>query len=309
MQYVIAESHDGQLLREYLLRTLGLSHRLLTRLKQTPNGILLNDTPVTVRAVLREGDLLTLATEDEASLPRGHLAIGRDLPDILYEDEHILVCNKPFGMPTHPSHGHTDDTLANAVALYETKRGNASYVFRPINRLDRDTSGVVLIARDQLSAGRLGRAMSEGRIQKQYFAVLEGCPPQARGEITAAIRRAEESMITREICDGGLAGAHEAKTAYQVVARWPYQHRGRCLVKALPITGRTHQLRLHFAHVGTPIAGDTLYGGTYCDGNAPSRQALHAYSLTFPHPVTQKEMTVIAPLCDDMRALLPHFIS
>ncbi len=305
MQYIIAENHDGQPLREYLLHSLGLSHRLLTRLKQTPRGILLNGTPVTVRALLKKGDLLTLATEDAEDASHGHIAIGKTLPDILYEDEHILVCNKPFGMPTHPSHGHIDDTLANAVALYEASRGNPAVVFRPVNRLDRDTSGVVLIARDQFSAARLSRAMSEGRIQKQYFAVLEGIPPQPRGEITAAIRRAEQSIITREICAPGLPGAHDAHTQYQAVLHWPYQDRKRCLVKAVPLTGRTHQLRLHFAHVGAPIAGDTLYGGQYCNDTSPSRQALHAYSLTFPHPITQKAMTVVAPLYDDMRALLP----
>lgn len=305
MRCIIDQRCDGQLLREYLLRTLGFSHRLLTRLKKAEGGILLNGTPVTVRATLKEGDVLLLATEDEGSSPCGRVAVGSSLPVVLYEDDHILVCNKPYGMPTHPSHGHLDDTLANAVALYETMQGRPSFVFRPINRLDRDTSGVVLIARSQLAAARLSRAMSEGAFQKQYFAILEGVPDCRGGEITAAIRRAQESIITREICDSGLPGAHDARTKYQVVLRWSYQDRERCLVRALPFTGRTHQLRLHFAHVGAPIAGDSLYGPAFCDPTAPTRQALHAYSLTFPHPITQKRMTVLAPLCEDMRALLP----
>lgn len=305
MQCIIDQRCDGQLLREYLLCTLGVSHRLLTRLKKTEGGILLNGTPVTVRALLKTGDVLFLATEDEGASPCGHLIVGSSLPDVLYQDDHILVCNKPYGMPTHPSHGHLDDTLANAVALHETRQGRPSFVFRPVNRLDRDTSGVVLIARSQLAAARLSRAMSEGAFQKQYYAILEGVPDCREGEITAAIRRAQESIITREICDSGLPGAHDARTHYQVVLRWSYQSRERCLVRALPFTGRTHQLRLHFAHVGTPIAGDSLYGPAFCDATAPTRQALHAYSLTFPHPITQKRMTVLAPLCEDMRALLP----
>ena len=307
MQYIIDTDHNGKLLREYLLHSLGLSHRLLTRLKQTKNGILINGLPVTVRAILKAGDVITLATEDNNYISHGYIAIGHTLPDILYEDEHIFVCNKPFGMPTHPSHGHIDDTLANAVALYESSRGNTAHVFRPINRLDRDTSGVVLVARHQLAASRLSHAMSKGRFQKQYLAILEGLPHPACGEITAAIRRAEQSIITREICEMQSPGAHSAHTKYQVIFYWQHQQRVRCLVQALPMTGRTHQLRLHFAHIGCPIAGDTLYGSAYCDGSSPARQALHAYSLTFPHPITQKEMTVVAPLCDDMRALLPHY--
>ena len=297
------------LLREYLLKKLGLSRRLLTRLKQTPRGILLNDAPVTVRAVLKRGDILVLATEDDDNVPRGHIAVGNQLPDILYEDDHIIVCNKPYGMPTHPSHGHIDDTLANALARYETLAGGRPDVFRPIHRLDRDTSGVVLIARHQLAAARLSQAMQAGQIQKQYLAILEGRPPQDKGEIVAAIRRTKQSIITREICANDVPGAHAAHTRYQVISHWSDNHIPRTLVRAFPLTGRTHQLRLHFAHVGSPIVGDSLYGADRCDPAVFNRHMLHAYSLSFPHPMTQKTMVVIAPLCADMRALLPSSIS
>ncbi len=297
------------LLREYLLQRLRLSRRLLTRLKQTPRGILLNDTPVTVRAILKSGDILVLATEDDEHIAHGHITIGQQLPDILYEDDHIIVCNKPYGMPTHPSHGHIDDTLANALARYETLTIGHPDVFRPIHRLDRDTSGVVLVARHQLAAARLSHAMQAGQIQKQYLAILEGRPPQDKGEIVAAIRRAEQSIITREICADDAPGAHTAHTLYQVISHWSDDHLSRTLVRAFPLTGRTHQLRLHFAHIGAPIVGDSMYGSDRCYTPALNRHMLHAYSLRFPHPMTQQYMVVIAPLCKDMRALLPTAIS
>lgn len=308
MQYIVPNEQNGLILREYLLRQLGLSHRLLTRLKQTPGGILLNGAPVTVRAILKAGDILVLATEDTDHTPRGHVAVGHSLPDILYEDEHIFVCNKPHGMPTHPSHGHIDDTLANALAHYETLTSKRPGVFRPVNRLDRDTSGVVLIARHQLAAARLSVSMQAGSIRKQYLAILEGQLPATKGDVTAPIRRAEKSIITREICAPDSPGAHAAHTHYEMISQWKIDERTRTLARAFPLTGRTHQLRLHFAHIGAPIVGDTLYGAEFCNGLAPARHMLHAYSLAFPHPITNQRMVIIAPLGEDMRGLLPSYV-
>lgn len=307
MQYIIDAPYDGVMLKQYLCDELGLSRRLLTRLKQHPSGILLDGRRVTVRATLHAGAVLTLALEDTPDTKSGIIVPSAILPDILYEDEDILVCNKPFGMPTHPSHGHFDDTLANAVAHYDvTVKGQAG-VFRPINRLDRDTSGVVLIARHQLAAARLSEAMREGRIRKRYLTILEGVPPCRDGLIDASICRERESIITRCICPPDAPGAHEALTHYRIVARWSVGSHERSLVCAEPRTGRTHQLRLHFAHVGAPIAGDTMYGRSFDGVPTPARQALHAYSLTFPHPTTGKTVTAVAPLGDDLRAYLPPF--
>ncbi len=307
MRYIIQQECDGMLLRDYLTRTLGLSHRLLTRLKQTPGGIQLGGKTVTVRAILRQGDELTLALEDTSDTPRGVITPSDAWPDVLYEDDDILVCNKPYGMPTHPSHGHFDDTLANAVAHYELDKTGQPSIFRPVNRLDRDTSGVVLLARNQLSAARLSAAMREGRMQKSYLALLEGRLPQQAGEIDLPIRRAKESIITREVCSPDAVGAHTAHTRYYVIASWQIGSHARTLVKAWPLTGRTHQLRVHFSHSGAPIAGDTLYGTRCTDIPTPARQALHAYSLTFPHPTTGQIMTAIAPLGEDLRAFLPDY--
>jgi 23S rRNA pseudouridine1911/1915/1917 synthase len=307
MQSIIDAQHDGVLLRSYLLDTLGVSHRLLTRLKQLPDGILLDGQHVTVRAMLHEGQMLTLALEDTPDTPHGTIVPSSTLPDILYEDEDVLVCNKPYGMPTHPSHGHFDDTLANAVAHYERLTRGQAGIFRPINRLDRDTSGVVLIARHQLAASRLSEAMCKGNIRKRYLAILEGIPHGHCGVIDAPICRERESIITRCVCTPDTPGAHEALTLYRVVARWSLGFHERSLVCAEPKTGRTHQLRVHFAHVGAPIAGDDMYGQPYEDIPTPTRQALHAYSLTFPHPMMGRTMTVLSPLGEDLRTYLPPF--
>ena len=305
MQYVIDGAHEGRSLKSYLQDTLALSHRLITRLKQAPDGMMLDGQHVTVRARLREGQVLALALEDTQDTPSGLIVPSQTLPDVLYEDEDILVCNKPFGMPTHPSHGHFDDTLANAGAHYDQTASGRIGIFRPINRLDRDTSGVVLIARHQLAASRLAAAMREGRIHKRYLAILEGAPHERAGQIDAHICRERESIITRCICTPDAPGAHAALTRYRTVARWAIGQGERSLVCAEPLTGRTHQLRLHFAHIGAPIIGDTMYGRV-CEGlPTPARQALHAYSLTFPHPATEQLMTVIAPLPCDLRPYLP----
>ncbi|MBQ7338838.1 MAG: RluA family pseudouridine synthase [Clostridia bacterium] len=321
MDFIIPASYEGHLLRSYLLDELQLSARLLSALKQHPSGILLDGERVTVRAKLHSGAHLQLAIE---SITPTH--VGCILPavpsiplQILYEDDDVTVCAKPAGMPTHPSHGHFTDTLANALAHRELMRtacttGNKPFVFHPISRLDRNTSGTVLVARHALAAHRLCDAMMAGDIHKTYLALLLGVPAQRKGDIITGIRRREQSVITREITDVGAAGADRAHTRYEVLSTFPapaalplppaYRDARISLVRAHPLTGRTHQLRLHFAHIGAPILGDELYGA----GNLPlcmERHALHSLALSFPHPRTGNRVEITAPLPDDMRAWLP----
>lgn len=282
------------------LRGVGYSHKAISRFKRLEDGILLNGTRVTVRAILHTGDTLSLAAEDRAEEQNPYLE-PVDLPlEVLYEDEGILAVNKPPFMPTHPSMGHTGDTLANAVAFY-LYREDRPFVFRAVNRLDRDTSGTVLLAKDRYTAAALAGAMGRGEIRKTYLALLSGELADDSGEITAAIRRKEASIITREAIPYQKGeplpeGAQEALTRYEVVERYE----GYTLVRAFPETGRTHQLRVHFAHIGHPIVGDTLYGSAH---PTLPRQALHAESLTFPHPDGSRR-TISAPLPDDLQNLL-----
>lgn len=282
------------------LKGVGYSHKAISRLKRLEDGIVLNGVRVTVRAILHTGDTLSLAVEDRTEEQNPYLE-PVELPlSILWEDECILAVNKPPFMPTHPSMGHTGDTLANAVAFY-LYREDRPFVFRAINRLDRDTSGVVLLCKDRYTAASLADAMGKGKIRKTYLALLCGELTADRGEINAAIRRKEASIITREaipVTEGEPLpeGAQPARTRYEVVKRYG----DYTLVRAFPETGRTHQLRVHFAYIGHPIAGDTLYGSAH---PTLARQALHAETLTFPHP-DGSVRTISAPLPDDLQNLL-----
>lgn len=292
MELYIDAERAGKTVFDVLRRELGFSNRLLARLKQDERGILVDGERVTVRYPLRRGQRLTLAVEDRS---QSETILPVDLPvSVLYEDEFLWGVNKPPEMPTHPSHGHYDDTLANALAWYAAQRGEP-FVFRPVNRLDRNTSGVVLIARDQRAAGVLARTMQQRQMKKRYLALLDGELYPDAGTLSAPIRRRAESIIFREVC--GEGEGDEAITAWRVLAR----DGGYTLVEASPETGRTHQLRVHFAHLGCPIHGDDLYGNAAED---MPRQALHASTLTFPHPVTGEEVMLKAPLPEDFRNLL-----
>ncbi len=300
MEYPIDNTKAGITVKAYLHRILGLSGTQVTALKKDPQGILVNGVHVTVRHVLAPGETLSLATEDKTS---SDAIVPVELPlCILYEDRDLIAVNKPPYMPTHPSHGHYEDTLANGLAAYYAKRGEP-FVFRSVSRLDRDTSGVVTVAKNRASAYRFHTAHLSGEIRKTYLAVLCGDLSLDAGEIGGCIKRVEDSVITRQVTEHDGA---PALTRYRVIARGR-NPRGaaRTLVAAEPVTGRTHQLRVHFASLGAPICGDFLYGE-----EAPEeigRQALHAFKIAFCHPVTGTPMTLCAAPPPDFRALLSCF--
>lgn len=291
---IIIEKHDSSTpLLAFLRERLGLSQAHIRHLKYIENGITVNSSHVTVRYILREGDVLELASEDTE--PSENIIPSALELDVLYEDENIVVPNKPHGMPTHPSHNHYDDTVANALA-YRYQALRIPFVFRPVNRLDKDTSGLLIIARDRISASRLFEQMRRGEIVKEYIAILDGVPPETNGKIEAYIRRKSESIITRETCEK-CENADYAFTKYTILAT-----NGKySVVRATPITGRTHQLRVHFAHIGCPIVGDDLYGTS-----SPyiTRHALHAERLIFTHPMTKGMLDIRSPLPIDMQKLV-----
>ena len=297
MRFSITEVDDGTSVRAFLALRLSPSAKMLKYLKYREDGILVNGTRVTVRYVLHTGDVLTLAVSDGDNAEKLE-AVALDLP-ILYEDDDLVIPNKPANMPTHPSRDHYRDTVANALA-YRYREMGVPFVFRPVNRLDRDTSGLLLIARNKLASGRLNAAMRRGLIRKTYLAILEGETLPDEGRIEKSLRRSAHSIIVREVCEPSDVGAEPSVTRYRVLARGS----GCSLVVAYPLTGRTHQLRVHFASLGHPIAGDDLYG--IPNGRLP-RQALHARSLTFPHPSTGQMMTLSAPIPADMAQLISEF--
>lgn len=270
----ITVTEDGKIIKEYLLDN-GFSTSQIRTLKKTENGITVNGEPSTVGRLLKNGDILELKTEDASPTP----VEPADIPlDIIYEDDDILCVNKPKGMPTHP-HGNRVATLANAfVFRYPT------LVFRPVSRLDTNTSGIVLIAKNRYISSLLAKEISCGSIKKTYIALLDGIPTEKEGFISAPIARKDGSIIERCVSESGK----EAITDYSVLAIGD----GHALVEAHPRTGRTHQLRVHFSHIGCPIHGDGIYGA---DADDCKGHVLHARQLSFIHPRTNERITVTAP--------------
>ena len=263
---------SGKTVKEILFGKLNLSARLVTRLKRT-GGITVNSEPVTVRKELSDGDILRVVTEDGQS----ENIVPNNIPlDIVYEDEDILLINKPAGMPVHPSFRHYEGTLANAV-MYKYR--NQDFTFRAVSRIDKDTTGLVLIALNGFSADFLCRQMRERKINKTYLAVCCGMPKDNSGKIEAPIMRENNSVIKRIVAESG----QYALTEYEVVSTDGVYS----VIKAFPHTGRTHQIRVHMSHIGTPIYGDFIYG-TEIPGE-PMR--LHCSSLRFAHPSTGEVMT------------------
>ena len=293
MRYTVTQAEDGKTVKEILLGSIGLSVAFLKHLKFMENGIMLDGEKVTVRRVVHAGDILCLATENEKL---GSRLTPTELPlEIVYEDEDLVVPSKSADMPTHPSHNHHGDTLADALAYYY-KDAPEPFVFRPINRLDRNTSGLTLIAKNRISAARLAASMRDGKIKKQYVAILDGILPDDRGSIETYLRRTGESIIVREVCDENGGGDY-ALTHYEVIARSDRY----TLVLASPETGRTHQLRVHFASLGCAIFGDDMYGEV---SPIIPRHALHALSLSFPHPSKDETVTCISLPPEDMAGVI-----
>lgn len=289
MQFIVTEGENGKTVRSFL-KLHGVSASLAAKLKRDPQGIVLNGARVTVRAVVKAGDILALAIEDSDSNEK-ILPLEKEVDTVL-ETADFVVVNKPPFMPTHPSHGHYGDTLANALVW----RYREAPHFRPrfVNRLDRNTSGAVLVAKNALAAARLAGAMARGEIKKAYVAVVDGIISEET-VLKTGIRRKGESVILREVCEveqGDLAVTHITPVCVK---------NGYTLVHLFPKTGRTHQLRVHLASIGAPIVGDELYG---TPSTLIARQALHAAEMSFPLPENGETVRVFAPISPDMEQLI-----
>ncbi len=311
--FTVPNEYGGITVKSFLRGYCHVSASLLAKLKRTEDGILLTvcakntdchgkPSPISLPRKLIATDILHTGSTVTITLPKEHSDIEPvDLPiEILYEDEHIIAFNKKSGMAVHPVRGHQGDTLANAAAYHAAARGE-SYAFHAVNRLDRDTTGVLLTAKNAYAASFLSDCAS-----KVYYALCEGAIEHC-GTVDAPIRVKAGHTIEREVCENG-EGAQRAVTHYE-----PIEMRGGCtLVKFFLETGRTHQIRVHMAHIGHPVAGDSMYGGRSAriagndacmgEAGAPTRrsflsgQALHCGEMSFPHPVTHEYMTITAPL-------------
>lgn len=282
--YRIDDDFHGKQVQQ-LLKYHGYSRAIISSLK---HGDCLKCNGNHIRTVdyLKKGDVLIIKMEDKTDIiPNPSL----DIP-IVYEDNDVIIFNKPPFMPVHPSLKHYDDTLANYfTALYP---GTA---FRSINRLDRNTSGLVVVAKNQLSAAILS-GNPKCRPKKLYYAVVGGDISKeygCAGEIIAPIARASESIINREV----RADGQYAHTVFRVVK----SNNQMSLLEISLVTGRTHQIRVHFSSIGYPLVGDDLYGG---DIRLLNHQALHCGSVTFVQPVTKEKITVTAPFAEDVCELI-----
>ncbi|MBR1691430.1 MAG: RluA family pseudouridine synthase [Lachnospiraceae bacterium] len=293
LTYHISSEHTGKTILEYL-RQMGYSHQNVTALKKMPESILLGGVWEYVSHPLKAGDELTIHIQETGENDK-ILPIDQPLP-IVYEDEDLLIVDKPADMPTHPSMHHYDNTLANAVAYYYSKQG-IPFVFRCINRLDRDTTGLTVIAKHMLSAGILSGMAAKREIHREYLALVHedrlGVLP-SHGVVDAPIARTGDSIILRCV---DFERGERAVTHYEVMQRKD----GYALVSLVLETGRTHQIRVHMKYLGHPLLGDSLYGGPL---DQIGRQALHSHKLAFCHPITKKPLSFTAGLPSDMQRLV-----
>lgn len=278
INFNITSDDDNKQIKQYL-KEFGVSSSLLTKLKHTENGITVNGAFAKAIDELHNGDLLTVNIMDSGSMYR---PAKMDI-EIPYEDEDIIVLNKPPLVPVHESRNHIGDTLSNFVAYHCSQ----DIAFRAVFRLDRDTSGLVLVAKNELAAAKLA-----GKIKKDYYAVVAGKITND-GVIDAPIARCGDSIIKRMVDGNG----ERAVTEY-----YPIKSDGcSTLVRFNLQTGRTHQIRVHMEHIGHPLLGDSLYGG---DCTKINRQALHCKDIYFVHPITEKQMHISCDFPEDIKGLI-----
>ena len=290
LEYTISEGWGEQPVSELLGRFLGFSTASRRLLRETPGALLLDGRPVPPYARVSPGQRLTVLLPDDPPSPiepvQGPL-------DIRYEDSHLLVVSKATGVTVHPGPNHHGDTLGNFVTWHYRSQGE-NHLFRPVNRLDKGTSGLMCIAKHSHAADRLRAQLHSPAFRRTYLAVCEGVPEPDAGVIDAPIGRKDGSVIARQVRPDGRI----AVTEYQIIQSYV----NYSLLEVRPRTGRTHQIRVHLAHIGHPLAGDFLYGTE--EPGLINRPALHSAGLEFIHPVNGEILSFSDPLPEDMRRLL-----
>ena len=283
--YQISEQEEGLTVLEYLRRN-GFSRHILSAMKTDKDAILLNGLHAGGRTLLREGDLLRIHVPETES-GENIVPVPMRL-SILYEDQDMLVVNKPADMPVHPSYGNYENTLANGVSAYFQTKG-INCPFRCINRLDRDTSGALILVENAVSASILSAQMKNRLIRRTYLAVVKGIAPE-KGTVSAPISRVSSSVIKRQVdfAEGDPAVTHFERLAVS------HDH---SLLEIHLETGRTHQIRVHMGYLGYPLPADYLY---YPDYSRFSRQPLHSFQLIFSRPVTGGSLCITAPVPADI---------
>jgi 23S rRNA pseudouridine1911/1915/1917 synthase len=277
--------------KEVLKAEFSMSDRLLLKLKKL-DKIYLNGNVTSVNHPVLENDLIECYLDYEENNSN---IVPTEMPlNIIYEDEAYIVVNKPAGIPVHPSMDHYTDSLSNGIAFYFNQIGLKKKI-RPVNRLDKDTSGIVIFAKNEYIQECLVRQMKSKEFIKRYIAVVNGNLDNLEGTINAPIARKEGSIIERCVSETGDI----AITHYKVLKRKPNFDIVECILE----TGRTHQIRVHFAYLGHSLLGDTLYGTS---SNLINRQALHAYEVEFTHPLSKKKVKYITTVPEDLNKLMEN---
>lgn len=281
LHFTVPEGLDGVLLKNFLRHSCRVSSGLLTELKRVPNGILRNGIPAVATDALKFGDEIRLTLPEELC---GAEPVPRPL-SVLLEDEDLLILEKPSGMPMYPCPGHDRDSLENAVSARCSETGEP-FAFRPVYRLDRDTTGAVVLAKNRYAAAGLAE-----KIEKTYIAVCEGIL-QGSGTIDRPIGLRPGHSVERAVTESGK----------RAVTRWKslFSGGGHSVLVLKLGTGRTHQIRVHLASIGHPLAGDDFYGG---NRRLIGRQALHCGTVRFVHPVTGESVFLFSPLPEDLSSL------
>lgn len=312
IHYDITTEYDGMKISGFL-KLMGYSEKNLTALRGQEDSISLNDKSVHMNEMIHQGDYIEV---DIPEMDEPTDVVPVDIPiDVVYEDEDIIVINKPANMPIHPSRMHQDNSLANALAYYFKNRNeNYKFVYRCINRLDRDTTGLTIVAKHMVSAAILYNEMKCRDIRRTYYAIVEETADNRltdSGIIDAPIGRVDEIDAVKMAEDGrglnsGIRGiargvdfekGQPAVTHYEVIDRVG----DLALVRLKLETGRTHQIRVHMSYIGHPLIGDEIYNPK---NSIMDRQALHAGELQFMHPITGEKLIIKADIPEDMRRVL-----
>lgn len=272
-ELIIDDKYDGIAVGKIIESKFKISARLLSKLKNT-DGIKLNGEHITVRGIAKKGDVLSLIMPNDKS--ENIIPVNFPL-DILYEDDELLIVNKQRGMPTHPSLNNFDNTLGNAVMYYYK---DIDFVYRPAIRLDKDTTGIVVIAKTPYAHHKISLQLQNRTFDKKYLAICKNVPKDKEGIINAPIKREKESIIKRVVASDG----QEAITHYKVIK----EKDNLALVELILKTGRTHQIRVHLAHIGCPLLYDYLYG----EEEENKTFLLHCTQVSFIHPTTNKRLTI-----------------
>lgn len=290
-EYLSDNAFDGMPIKSVLRGYYQMSSNLITDLKKHDDGILLNGRHARVTDCIQQGDMLTLTMYDGVS--ENIVSTPMEL-SVVYEDEDVILLDKPAGLPTHPSIGNYDNTLANGLMAYWRGKGEER-VFRAVNRLDKNTSGIMAVAKNAYSHAQMCKQIQEGRLHRTYLAIVCGETDEA-GTIDAPIVRESESIIKRCVRSDG----QRAVTHYRRVQRL----RGYSLLELELETGRTHQIRVHMAYIGHPLIGDFLYGEETTEF---TRQMLHSASISFTHPVNGLPVTFSCGLPEDMKKIIKKY--